>query len=118
MLLSMGESASVPVMGAIEKYVSLAGVALSPQLDQHIDRLSEFYGPRHLGDLERSHAIAYSWFCISRRDAQTSSREFNASVNFEIDTLLRSISYLSARHFFPPKLLSRLFGPRPPNSFL
>jgi hypothetical protein len=117
MLISLGASSNVPVTGAIRKHVSRSEFARSPGFDDHIERLHAFYGKLLLGELERSHAIAYSWFCMLRRDDRISCHEFNASVNFEIDLLLQSITYLNERYRLPPRLLSRLFGPRPPTSF-
>jgi hypothetical protein len=113
MLLSMGEAATVPVMGAISKFAGSNQSNLPTELRENIARLSQFYGDTCLGDLAASHTISYSWFCMARRDAKIGCIEFNASVNFEIDLLLQSIIYLKDIYFFPPKLLSRLFGPRP-----
>ena len=113
MLLSMGESATVPVMGAVAKFLGRDQSSHPTGLSEHIAHLSEFYDDFRLGQLAASHAFSYSLFCATRRNAEANCIKFNASVNFEIELLLQSIRYLQGIYFFPPKLLSRLFGQRP-----
>jgi hypothetical protein len=112
MLLAMGESATVPVIGAIEKFGDEASNIYG--LDSRIARLSEFYGGKRFGDLASSHAISYSWFRMTK-DPKGSPAP-HMQVDLDIDVLHETVRYLQTKYFFRPALLSRIFGPRPPNS--
>ena len=112
LLLAMGEAATVPVIGAIEKFADEASNAYG--IDGRIARLSEFYGDKRFGDLASSHAISYSWFRITKDPK--GSPDSHIQVNLDIDVLHDTVRHLQTKYLFRPALLSRIFGPRPPIS--